>query len=191
MCFAGQQDEENSEDEGSDGSIDMEHVGVDGVNVNEDELNAPDEDWVSDAVDFDQEANVARKVLENFVQSSANDDLSAPMKHEESNPDDVPEEQTKLSVQAAGESGASRPIKIEKSGPSILKPTEEEDLGTTLFISNLPFDIDKEEVKQRFSAFGEVLSFFPVLHPVTRYVFHWSSLKVLPLVASLSLSKGK
>ncbi|KAG6709435.1 hypothetical protein I3842_06G132300 [Carya illinoinensis] len=51
----------------------------------------------------------------------------------------------------------------------ILKQTEgEDDLQRTIFINNLPFDLNNEEVKQRFSGFGEVQSFVPVLHQVTK-----------------------
>ncbi|THU63796.1 hypothetical protein C4D60_Mb01t19610 [Musa balbisiana] len=42
------------------------------------------------------------------------------------------------------------------------------DLDRTIFISNLPFEIDSEEVKERFSSFGKVQSFFPVLHKLTK-----------------------
>ena len=68
-------------------------------------------------------------------------------------------------------SDVSKPEISDKSKASTVKQTDDkEDLHTTLFISNLPFDVDKEEVKERFSAFGAVQSFFPVLHPVTKYV---------------------
>ncbi|KAK4340373.1 hypothetical protein RND71_041835 [Anisodus tanguticus] len=43
-----------------------------------------------------------------------------------------------------------------------------DDLQGTIFISNLPFDVDYGEVKQRFSAFGEVEYFAPVLERVTK-----------------------
>lgn len=54
-------------------------------------------------------------------------------------------------------------------GSEQICPTEaEDDLLSTVFITNLPYDIDNEEVKQCFSAFVEVQSFFPVLHQVTK-----------------------
>ncbi|KAJ8572242.1 hypothetical protein K7X08_008753 [Anisodus acutangulus] len=43
-----------------------------------------------------------------------------------------------------------------------------DDLQGTIFISNLPFDANYGEVKQRFSAFGEVEYFAPVLEQVTK-----------------------
>lgn len=48
-----------------------------------------------------------------------------------------------------------------------------DDLQGTVFISNLPFDVDYGEVKQRFSAFGEVEYFAPVLEQVTKYELYY------------------
>lgn len=56
--------------------------------------------------------------------------------------------------------------------PNLQQTDEEDDLHRTIFISNLPFDINNEDVKQRFSTFGEIQSFFPVLHPVTKYALN-------------------
>lgn len=48
------------------------------------------------------------------------------------------------------------------------KKKEDGDLDRTVFINNLPFDATKEEVIEKFSLFGKVESFFPVLHKITR-----------------------
>jgi RNA recognition motif-containing protein len=42
------------------------------------------------------------------------------------------------------------------------------DLDRTVFINNLPFDATKEEVIEKFSLFGKVELFLPVLHKVTK-----------------------
>lgn len=48
------------------------------------------------------------------------------------------------------------------------KKTGDGDLDRTIFINNLPFDATKEEVIEKFSLFGKVESFLPVLHKVTK-----------------------
>ncbi|KAG0452715.1 hypothetical protein HPP92_025379 [Vanilla planifolia] len=45
---------------------------------------------------------------------------------------------------------------------------KKDDLDKTIFISNIPFDIDVEEVKRKFSVFGEVQAFNAVLHHLTK-----------------------
>ncbi|KAF9619353.1 hypothetical protein IFM89_006540 [Coptis chinensis] len=62
-----------------------------------------------------------------------------------------------------------KPEKSRKNESTIIEQNKDEnDLQTTVFVSNLPFDIEREEVKQQFSVFGEVQSFIPVLHQVTK-----------------------
>ncbi|RYR44271.1 hypothetical protein Ahy_A08g040627 isoform C [Arachis hypogaea] len=65
-------------------------------------------------------------------------------------------------------SGVSNPEISNISNLSNPKQTEDVDLQRTVFINNLPFDCDNEEVKERFSGFGEVEYFVPVLHQVTK-----------------------
>ncbi|KAH7661916.1 nucleolar protein 4 [Dioscorea alata] len=92
-------------------------------------------------MDVDSEEVVAKKVLDKLIKSSGD-------AHEPSQ-DDV--------------------SKWSNADPSHQKINKKEgDLEKTIFISNLPFDIDNEEVKQRFSVFGEVRSFLPVLHHLTK-----------------------
>ncbi|CAH9076636.1 unnamed protein product [Cuscuta epithymum] len=101
------------------------------------------------------EADVARKVLENLMSStskgmaaaSADDDSSSLLDGEKSEviiPESCSKEKNTMWTEGV------------------------EDLNRTIFINNLPFDVDNEEIKQRFSAFGEVESFVQVLHQVTK-----------------------
>lgn len=122
------------------------------------------------------EAEIAKKVLNNLISSSVKETPS-------SLGDD--------SELAKGEEGLKLPNTANNKLPDelgkssdITKPKisnkrvltthesaeKEKDLDKTIFISNLPFDIDNEEVKQRLSVFGQVQSFLPVLHQVTKYV---------------------
>ncbi|KAG6432903.1 hypothetical protein SASPL_104493 [Salvia splendens] len=57
---------------------------------------------------------------------------------------------------------------VREEKTKITNPQGEDELQRTIFISNLPFEITVEEVKQRFSAFGGVETFMLVLHPVTK-----------------------
>uniref|UniRef100_A0ACD5X5E4 Uncharacterized protein n=1 Tax=Avena sativa TaxID=4498 RepID=A0ACD5X5E4_AVESA len=56
----------------------------------------------------------------------------------------------------------------EGTVPALKPKKEDTSLDRTIFISNLPFDIKNEEVTERFSIFGKVQSFFPVLHKLTK-----------------------
>ncbi|KAJ3705519.1 hypothetical protein LUZ61_009224 [Rhynchospora tenuis] len=58
-----------------------------------------------------------------------------------------------------GNTNQSNDVKATKSG---------DDLDRTVFINNLPFDAMKEEVIEKFSVFGKVESYLPVLHKVTK-----------------------
>lgn len=124
-------------------------------------------------VDFEEEADIARKVLGNLITSSQgsvatdiNDGL-LPEGSEEPKTVDIADVPSKLSGESEKLSGGT--LSTGKSKSMYIKHVEgEDDLQRTVFISNLPFDVDNEEVKQRFSAFGEVQSFVPVLHPVTK-----------------------
>ncbi|KAK9113050.1 hypothetical protein Scep_020569 [Stephania cephalantha] len=112
-------------------------------------------------LDFDEEANVAKRVLENLMTSSAEG-----ITHSLSS---LPQTKEKLSAEPEKVSSKIETKSLTRPLPTPPEQTKgEDDLERTIFISNLPFDIDAGEVKQRFSAFGEVLSFVPVLHPVTK-----------------------
>lgn len=181
--FAGGQNGRDGENDNSsdDSGDDVEDLGktsmhlvkadnpLDGSNTTEKEDNAEE-------VDFDEEADIARKVLNNLITSSAkgtffsdNDDSALLKRKEESIADvtvDVPNKLTQESEIAID----TEPEKSIKSKGSALKNIHgEDDLDRTIFVSNIPFDIENEEVRQRFSSFGEVQSFLPVLHQVTKY----------------------
>ncbi|XP_057500570.1 uncharacterized protein LOC130784642 isoform X3 [Actinidia eriantha] len=172
----GQDNGNEKDDDGS--SDDLEDSDVDSVEDTQQPDGAfDDSDMIEkgDAppkFDFDEEADVARKVLNTLISSSTkgiptsvDGDANQPSgsRHDESN---VPDKPSDGSVNVSGM------IKPENSGKiklTNLKAADgEDDLRRTIFISNLPFDIDNEEVKQRFSGYGEVQSFIPVLHQVTK-----------------------
>ncbi|KAL6218499.1 hypothetical protein ACLB2K_011709 [Fragaria x ananassa] len=119
-------------------------------------------------IDFEEEADIARKVLKKFTAASgtvtAVDD-SLPKSKKEPTIEKSVKDPSKLASETAPNKLASE----SASASDAAKPqTEEDDLHRTIFISNLPFEITNEEVKQRFSAFGQVQSFVPVLHPLTK-----------------------
>ncbi|GJV93207.1 RNA-binding protein 28, partial [Tanacetum coccineum] len=122
-------------------------------------------DLVDDEVNFDEEADVAKKVLNNFLSSVKNDPVPVQRKQD----DETVKTQTKISDGSTDAQHVSKPESLPKPDNIKSKPVEtEEEMQRTLFISNLPFDITSEEVKQRFAGFGEIQSFFLVLHPITK-----------------------
>ncbi|KAH0865894.1 hypothetical protein HID58_083105 [Brassica napus] len=178
---------EDGEKDGSDGdsdnsSVDLEEVddaveshqssGDDTDNDEEDGNNKPSESdaLVKDAetdVNFEEEADVARKVLKNLLGSSKVTIASHDGETKESDINNIVEDSsTKPAVES---SGVSEPLKSSKTKEAAPKETQEnDDFKRTVFISNIPFDVSKEEVTQRFAAFGHVESLFLVLHPVTK-----------------------
>ncbi|CAJ1978137.1 unnamed protein product [Sphenostylis stenocarpa] len=132
------------------------------------EEGAPPED------NFDKEADIARKVLNNLLASSSkgtsenNDSMFSKENIELRSDKIVKDAEEKVSDDSEKVLSISKPEISSGNNLSNPKGTEEEDLQRTVFISNLPFECDNEEVKQRFSAFGEVEYFAPVLHQVTK-----------------------
>ncbi|KAG5239011.1 RNA recognition motif-containing family protein [Salix suchowensis] len=168
--------EDSDYDEDDDDDTDVigkkqQHDGV--VETSPDSDLSEKEDMPTEA-DFEHEADIARKVLRNLITSSSKDSASSDMDDdvlpkviEESNTVETLDVPSKLSAKSENLSGS--PLSTGKSKPSNIKHIDgEDDLQRTVFISNLPFDVESGEVKQRFSAFGEVLSFVPVLHQVTK-----------------------
>ena len=125
----------------------------------------------SEQANFDEEADVTQKVLNNFL-SSSNEPIASiidvhmsPQKKQKDENETIDiNNKTPKNVPSVPKPEKSTKIEIKIKTPE----EEEEDLLKTLFICNLPFDVTNEEVKQRFMKFGEVQSFFPVLHPVTK-----------------------
>lgn len=132
-------------------------------------------------VDIDQEVDIARKVLKKITSSSTgsvpsvSDDSALPENNKERDSDKTVSVSNQSFKESEKVSDLSELEISSKSKSKTLKQIGgEEDLQRTIFISNLPFDLDNEEVKQRFSGYGEVESFVPVLHQVTKYGV-WSS----------------
>ncbi|XP_019449599.1 PREDICTED: RNA-binding protein 28-like isoform X2 [Lupinus angustifolius] len=145
----------------------------DGDDSDIDSTSAVEEDGVPSEIDFDKEADIARKVLSNLITSSTkgtsvdNDSVLRENEERKSN-EIVKDADNKASNESEKVADVSKPeISIKSKLPNP-KQTDEADLQRTVFINNLPFDCDNEEVKQRFSGFGEVEYFASVLHQVTK-----------------------
>ncbi|XP_048612232.1 RNA-binding protein 28-like isoform X2 [Brassica napus] len=171
--------EKNGSDEESDNSsVDMEEVDdaveshqSSGDDIDDDEEDSSDKpsesvvlekDAVTD-VNFEEEADVTRKVLKNFLASSKVNIASNDGETEESDKNKLEDSSAKPVVES---SGVSEPLKTKEVAPK--ETQEDDDFKRTVFISNIPFDVSKEEVTQRFAVFGQVESLFLVLHPVTK-----------------------
>ncbi|CAL1390438.1 unnamed protein product [Linum trigynum] len=157
-------EKEIDSDSNSDYSDDDDDGGVSGDSPQEtgdtsNDMDSLEKQDFSTEVNFEEEADVARKVLLNLIATSSSKDSA-----------DGKDSDNPLAAEADNELGISSPEEASKSRPPVKaqQADGEDDLQRTVFISNLPFDVGNEEVKQRFSTFGEVLSFFPVLHPVTK-----------------------
>ncbi|KAK8963605.1 Polyadenylate-binding protein 2 [Platanthera guangdongensis] len=117
--------------------------------------------------DFGTETEVGKKVLDNLIKSSlnaSNSETTDSIENEKvvnsnSREPTFPGKTTCTS----GKRGREPP---EHTSEVIKK--KDGDLDRTIFISNIPFEIDNEEVKQRFSVFGEVQTYVPVLHQLTK-----------------------
>ncbi|KAL0454151.1 UNVERIFIED_CONTAM: RNA-binding protein 28 [Sesamum latifolium] len=136
--------------------------------TDESESDSVNENESKPEVDFEEEAEIARNVLKNFISSSSGNVSGSdvlPM----GNIDDEAVPVEKKSYDAFGTHGAATVSDTGGNQKNIKSNQGEDELQRTIFISNLPFDVTNEEVKQRFSAFGEVQSFVPVLHQVTKY----------------------
>ncbi|ESQ29146.1 hypothetical protein EUTSA_v10023293mg [Eutrema salsugineum] len=175
-------DKNGSDEESDNSSVDLEEVddavdghqpsGDDNDEEEEDISNKPSESVVleKDAetdVNFEEEADVARKILKNLLASSrgsiASHDGETEMS-DKNKPEDTSDKP------AADSSSVSEPLESSKTKEVVPKVTQEndDDFTRTVFISNIPFDVSKEEVTQRFAVFGQVESLNLVLHPVTK-----------------------
>ncbi|XP_059656747.1 uncharacterized protein LOC132303489 [Cornus florida] len=169
----GDSSSDDSDDlEDHDADIDGKPQQFHGDVVPPEETDTIKKEVISTEIDFDEEADVTRKVLKNLISSSAkgkptlSDNSPLPMRNKDGKAIDL---HNKTSDESASVLGIAKRGSSGTSEPTDLKPEEgEDDLRRTIFIRNLPFDIDNEEVKQRFSGFGEVQSFVPVLHQVTK-----------------------
>ncbi|CAA7399263.1 unnamed protein product [Spirodela intermedia] len=117
-------------------------------------------------IDVDMEVDIANKVLNNLMKESV----------KRSSPEDILEPSETTHEVRNSKSRVGRPsidpINKQKEEHKPIQLSSESrvdnDLERTLFITNLPFEIKAEEVKQRFLVFGDVQSFVPVLHKVTK-----------------------
>ncbi|KAL5790992.1 hypothetical protein ACOSQ2_005880 [Xanthoceras sorbifolium] len=166
-----QNDRFGDSDTGSDDDDDDD----DDIDNSSDDMNSSEKEDMLSKVDFDEEADIARKVLKKFTLPSSgsfpsvSDDSALPNSNKEQDSDETVNVENKLSNESEKVFDVSEPEKSSKSKSTALKQTEgEDDLQRQIFISNLPFDIENEEVKQRFAEFGEVQSFVLVLHQVTK-----------------------
>ncbi|XP_010931378.1 uncharacterized protein [Elaeis guineensis] len=171
----GDEQDEISEDSMVGEDVELETAGEpqhhNGENDAVQEVSSPfKSDILPVEVDFEREAEVARKVLEALIKSSAH--VSDPSHGDNSKTDesiDKFQTESKESLLPVKEPGIAESKVAKGSDHSVQELKKRDtDLDTTIFISNLPFDIDNEEVKQRFSVFGEVQSFLPVLHQLTK-----------------------
>ncbi|KAG2534515.1 hypothetical protein PVAP13_9NG068181 [Panicum virgatum] len=158
----------NVPDSGSDDDTSEENlVGEDDSSELDQEIpNHPSED------DFKTEVDISRRILENLIKSS---EKSEPSGIDGLNIDTDTEtendtsEKKKPDSPIVGKLAKSKRVTDAKITDPASKPEQKDtDLDRTIFISNLPFDISNEEVTVRFSVFGKVESFFPVLHKLTK-----------------------
>ncbi|XP_047970098.1 RNA-binding protein 28-like isoform X2 [Salvia hispanica] len=118
-------------------------------------------------INFEEEAEITKNVLQNIISSSSGNVVGGDDSElSKGNIDKPLPVESKLSDVLGTQVATTTSVSEEK--PKITYPQGEEELQRTIFISNLPFDITVEEVKQRFSAFGGVETFMLVLHPVTK-----------------------
>ena len=160
LFFFAEEEGDGSSSESDDNDVEpFRKSELDGDN-SADEFDSFDNENKSE-INFEEEAEITKNVLQNIISSSSGnvaggDDSELSKGNIESKSSDV------LGTQVAAT------ISVSEEKPKITNPQGEEELQRTIFISNLPFDITVEEVKQRFSAFGGVETFMLVLHPVTK-----------------------
>lgn len=151
-----------SDDDTSDDNL----VGEASFELDQETSNRPSED------DFETEADISKKVLENLIKSSEKSEPSgiegSDIGTDTETEDDTSEKEKSDSPVADKLVKSKRVTDAEISNPASKPKKNDTGLDRTIFISNLPFDISNEEVTARFSVFGKVESFFPVLHKLTK-----------------------
>ncbi|CAD6215021.1 unnamed protein product [Miscanthus lutarioriparius] len=151
-----------SDDDTSDDNL----VGEASSELDQETSNRPFED------DFETEADISRKVLENLIKSSEKSEpsgIEGSDIYTDTETEDVASEKEKSDSPVDGKLAKSKRVTdAEISNPASKPKKNDTGLDRTIFISNLSFDISNEEVTARFSVFGKVESFFPVLHKLTK-----------------------
>ncbi|XP_057857790.1 uncharacterized protein LOC131066909 isoform X1 [Cryptomeria japonica] len=123
-----------------------------------------------------KEVDIAKKVLSNIINSHAKED-STLISSVQNNFEEftgakatIPENKmisiSKTTNVDFKEENANRGA--EKSVQKGSCTQKDESLQKTIFISNLPFDINSDELKTRFSVFGKIKSVHRVLHQLTK-----------------------
>ncbi|KAK1274778.1 hypothetical protein QJS04_geneDACA000805 [Acorus gramineus] len=121
-----------------------------------------DEENLSTEVNFTEEENITRKVLDNLIASAEGSDPSftEDPKSLESN-FELPNGKninSKLNIEPIKDSSVIKSeISNRKEKATKDSTTKSDDLERTIFVSNIPFDVEHEEVKKRFSVFGKAL----------------------------------
>uniref|UniRef100_A0A1D1YCC0 RNA-binding protein 28 n=2 Tax=Anthurium amnicola TaxID=1678845 RepID=A0A1D1YCC0_9ARAE len=118
-------------------------------------------------IDLKMEADITNKVLDKLIKTSAKGLSANSLLEPSENTYGTQNSQNSEHMIPFNPMVTSKNVNRRKL-LSIESRERDSDLDRTLFLSNLPFDIDPEDVKQRFSVFGEVQSFLPVLHKVTK-----------------------
>ncbi|CAN6291479.1 unnamed protein product [Urochloa humidicola] len=158
----------NAPDNDSDDDTSEEDlVGEDDISELDQEISSrPSED------DFKTEVDISRRVLENLIKSSEKSEPSGidgwDIDTDTETENDTSEEEKPDSPVSGKLAKSKRVTDAKITGPASKPEKKDTDLDRTIFISNLPFDISNEEVTVRFSVFGKVESFFPVLHKLTK-----------------------
>ncbi|KAL2612899.1 hypothetical protein R1flu_024591 [Riccia fluitans] len=123
-------------------------------------------------LDIDQEMDMVKKILNKVVCST-----QKPAEHSAVSDDDDEGEKPAVSLEREGpKKKAPEPMvsngKLGSAGKTLdpgalAKDADDNAIGRTLFIRNLPMDAESRELRKLFSDFGVVKSFRMVLHPVT------------------------
>jgi nucleolar protein 4 len=138
-----------------------------GANV-EDDSNSSEDEVLPTKVDFDfnKEADVSRKVLNNFL-SSCSKEAPASLTDNPTSTTIVKDDKPSTVPQKSADASTTDKPQITK--PEIVNPVErEEELRRTIYMRNLPFTTNSQEVKQRFSCFGEIESCHLVFDRITK-----------------------
>uniref|UniRef100_A0A7N0T8F6 RRM domain-containing protein n=1 Tax=Kalanchoe fedtschenkoi TaxID=63787 RepID=A0A7N0T8F6_KALFE len=157
-------------DMGDSASEDFEEAGKETVDLQEvrstPKVLISEKDASTSEFNFDEEVDIAKKVLSNLIASSTATTESPAEGTDEAPTVEASDEPIKPVNDSVKMEDMVKPMSTSKSS---VKPVEsEEELRKTLFISNLPFELEVGEVKQCFARFGEVQSFVPVLHRITK-----------------------
>lgn len=172
-----------SEDEDSDSIEEHPKSSTQLCDNENDEILRPDnnpaldpDDELSENFDILKEMDIARKVLSNIIDSGEKGNNALTM----SGKNDT-EELSEVKVAVVGNKMSLKEEtirvgfeqEIAKTEAKMLtqastQPQNENSLQRTIFISNLPFEVDNEEIKTRFTFFGKIKSVHRVLHQLTK-----------------------